>query len=240
MNQLFRLKDSVVQFLSPQAKRRRTLPVTPSSNNEQEHRFLSPISEIQDKKRQIAALSRLNQKYLSPSDTKNLRKRTRDDFEEDAQSDEVGVTPDDSVSQSSPRQARRAARQRQARQEESAGSRSEAIEEASVELVEEDEEAQISPDAKVQEYLARQAELASRLDDIEKVRSTGGFHPHELFLYERISMRSFEELFPLEWHIDFPTLPPALFTTEPSKQFINFNHKPSSHGMLCNISNDTA
>lgn len=228
MDQLFRLKDSVLHFLSPPSKRRRTLPVTPA-HHEQEHRFHSPISEINDQKGRNAALSRLNQKFLSPSDTKNLRKRTRDNFEEDDFTESgSGVSPDDSISQSAARAG-----------EESTTSASELSEEEedyiTVELgdeVLEDEgdEEEISPDAKVQEYLARQAELALRLEDVEKARSAGGYHPDELFLYERISMRSFEELLPAEWQIDFPTLPPDLFTADKKKQFINFNHKPSSHG----------
>ena len=225
MDQILRLKDTVIQFLTPQAKRRRTLPTT--SNDDDEHRFRSPISEIQDKRGRAAALSHLSQKFLSPSDTKNPRKRTRAAFEEGvaSASDEFDVSPDDSISQSARRE-----------EEQSVTSYSELAEEVDIEeeLAEEaeEEEEEVSPDAKVQEYLKRQAELALRLEDIEKVKSTGGFHPDELFLFERFSMRSFEELLPTEWQIDFPTLPPAIFTLEPAKQFINFNHRPSSHGKI--------
>jgi hypothetical protein len=221
MDQLFRLKDTVVQFLSPPSKRRRTLPATPA-RDDQEHRYLSPISDIQDKKTQTAALARLNQKYLSPSDTKNPRKRARPDDEEDGQTEstESGIGPDDSISQSSPRE------------EGSSASDSEIIEEDEEEFDQEEEE-EVSPDVKVQEYLDRQAELALRLEDIEKVRAAGDFHPDELFLYERLSMRSFEELLPREWQIDFPTLPKDLFTMEPEKQFINSNCVSSSRGMYC-------
>jgi hypothetical protein len=85
-------------------------------------------------------------------------------------------------------------------------------------------------EAKVQEYLARQAELALIREDVEKARASGTWHPDELFLYERLAMRSFEELLPQEWQIDFRTLPELLFTKDDEKTFINSNCISRSRG----------
>jgi hypothetical protein len=96
--------------------------------------------------------------------------------------------------------------------------------------LEEDLEVQISPEDKVAEYLARQAELALRKEAIAEVKAKGDWHPGEIFLFERLSMRSFEELFPAEWKVDFPTLSGDLFTTIRDNTFINYNCGSSASG----------
>lgn len=233
MNQLFRLKENIVHFLSPPSKRRRTMPATPAKTDE--HRYLTPRSEILDKKGEAAALVHIKQRHVSPSDIKNPRKRAREDDDEDGQIESAGfaVSPEDSVSNI------------EVKEESSSASGSEAVNEELEEEIEEDLKnelpaEQATTDAKVKEYLARQAELAIRLDDIEKARAESELHPDALFLYEKISMRSFEEILPLSWKMDFPTLPDELFTDNPQKQFINYKgnsslggkcppHPPSQH-----------
>ncbi|KIN00280.1 hypothetical protein OIDMADRAFT_82128, partial [Oidiodendron maius Zn] len=90
---------------------------------------------------------------------------------------------------------------------------------------------EITAEEKVKEYLDRQAELALRKEAIDEVKAQGTWHPDEVFLFERLSMRSFEELLPASWQIDFPTLPETLFTTSPEKTFINYNCGSSSRGV---------
>ena len=86
MDQLFRLKNTVVEYLSPIAKRRRTIGAsTATPAKETEYTFLTPASES-------TALGRFKDKlYTSP----NPRKRGRTEFEGDGS----GLFPDDSVSQ---------------------------------------------------------------------------------------------------------------------------------------------
>ena len=85
------------------------------------------------------------------------------------------------------------------------------------------EEEEVSPEDKVAEYLARQAELALRKEAIAEVKAKGDWHPDEVFLFERLSMRSFEEVFPADWKREFPTLSADLFTADEKNAFINFN-----------------
>ncbi|KAI9053065.1 hypothetical protein LZ554_003334 [Drepanopeziza brunnea f. sp. 'monogermtubi'] len=102
---------------------------------------------------------------------------------------------------------------------------------------EEDEEVDIDEreaaeaERKVQEYLARQAELALRREDVEKVKAAGGWDPESLFLYERLALRSFEPLIHNYWRIDFPTLPEDLFTPDEELTFVNSNFRSSGSGV---------
>jgi hypothetical protein len=223
MDQLFKLKNTFIQYLSP--KRRRTVgpPTPPHTPGAAEHAYL-PTSEPKDKKTKAALGTKINPKYLSPSDTRfarGSRKRAREDdeFADDGDSE---VSPDESISQVTPVEKSR---------HDSVISPASDVEESEV-GVDDPEEEEISADDKVQEYLDRQAELALRRGAIEEVRAQGNWHPDEMFLFERLSMRSFEELLPATWQIDFPTLPKTLFTTDPDKTFINFNCGTSSRGMM--------
>ncbi|KAH8678983.1 hypothetical protein BGZ60DRAFT_525715 [Tricladium varicosporioides] len=118
--------------------------------------------------------------------------------------------------------------------EEEAGDDRHNLEEGSVDpdssnqpIVYEGEEIGATPEPtaeeKVAEFLARQAELESRKQDIEKARAAGDWHPDGLILYERLMMRSFEEIIPIGWRMDFPTLPEVLFAREKENTFINAN-----------------
>ncbi|KAE9371511.1 hypothetical protein N431DRAFT_341630 [Stipitochalara longipes BDJ] len=110
--------------------------------------------------------------------------------------------------------------------------------EQAVEEIEEEEEEEgedideeAAAQAKVQEYLARQAELALIREEVEKVKAAGDWHPDEIFLFERISMRSYEEVISSDWRIDLPTLPEVLFTKEPEKIFVKNNCNSSYSGV---------
>jgi hypothetical protein len=132
----------------------------------------------------------------------------------------LGISPDDSISQI------------EIEQSDVSSTNSVANGEDKKDLEEEPLEDEVSGEAKVEEYLARQAELAVRLEDIEKARAIDNLHPDALFLTERIHMRSFEEIMPSRWTIDFPTLPVDLFTENPERQFINYNSLSSHSGTL--------
>lgn len=226
MNSLFRLKDNILQFLSPPAKRRRILPATPVKL--EEHRYLTPHSDVPTKKDQAAVIARLQQNY-TPATIKNPRKRAREDDDEGEKEDGEtlvagsNVTPDDSISNLGMKQ-------------ENTSNSSESVTDNLEEEIEQDLKAELpteqdTADEKVTEYLARQAELAIRLGDIERVRAEQQLHPDALFLFERIAMRSFEEILPMEYKRDFPTLPEELFTDNEEMQFIRHKGQSTLGGM---------
>jgi len=226
MDHLFKLKNTFIEYLSP--KRRRTVgPATPPHTGDAAEPSFMPVSEPKDKKTKAALNSKINQKYLSPSDTRfaaGSRKRPReeDDLDELANDYDFEVSPDESISQITPAEG--------SQDDSVASPNSNEIEEseASVDIPEDEE---VTAEEKVKEYLDRQAELALRRGAVDEVKAQGTWHPDEVFLFERLSMRSFEVLLPASWQIDFPTLPEALFTTNPDKTFINYNCGSSSRGM---------
>ncbi len=248
MDTLFRLKDTFVQFLSPAPKRRRTVgPSTASTSKD--HEYLAPISEPRGTKAQAAALNHLNHSYLSTPQPKNSKKRAYVE-------DEIVVSPGDSVSQksthigesegdplSSPLSSEESGdvEPKDMSECEVTDEDDQTEEEEDVYSEEEDEvdtEAQeaAAAEQKVQEYLERQAELALRKEDVEKAKASGDWHPEALFLYERLALRSFEPLLPIDWQIDFPTLPGILFTHDDESTFVNSNCLPKSRGKPFSIS----
>jgi hypothetical protein len=286
---------------------------------------LVSTSEPRDRKAQVGVLKRVTKIRLSPSDTRNSRKRTRDEHEVD----EEDISPDDSISQVTPQgddseasedvedsndvndsdfemesemegdeveedgseatvdsngvtdpdvemvseeegseggaELDAAADQElelefgeeneldgeeEIQEVEEEGSEDVATDqESDIEVVEEEiEEEDIDQEAVaeaiVQEYLARQAELALRKDEVEKVKAAGDWHPDEIFLFERLSMRSFEQVIPAQWQIDLPALPETLFTTDPEKMFVKNNCRSSYSGTfrsfeLVNLTNQS-
>tara|TARA_R110002060_G_scaffold16129_8_gene22427 strand:+ start:164 stop:955 length:792 start_codon:yes stop_codon:yes gene_type:complete len=255
MDTLFRLKDTFVQFLSPAAKRRRTMgPGTPSTSKD--HEYIAPLSETRGRKAQAAAFDHLTSKYPSTPQSKNPRKRAREEDE-----DEIVISPGDSVSQVSTAATERSSTSSAVDSEEieeeieeeshndiefdaeDEGEEGDAEEDSDVvmeeeEFSEEDEvdlEAQeaAASEAKVQEYLARQKEFEIIQENIQKAKADASWHPDALFLYERLALRSFEPLVPIDWRIDFPTLPEVLFTDEEENTFVNSHCLPSYRGKQC-------
>lgn len=72
-------------------------------------------------------------------------------------------------------------------------------------------------------------------EEVEKVKAAGDWHVDEIYLFERLSMRSYEEVISSEWRIDLPTLPEGLFTTDPEKIFIKNNCNSSYSGTFCSV-----
>jgi hypothetical protein len=238
MDQLSRLKESVFGYFSPKrtesslpdSKRRRTVgPGTPSKDLGGEHAY-EPISEPRGEKSQVALYQRLSAKYFSRSEMKNPLKRSREDDEEgeedvelnldDPEEDASSLGPEDSPSQITPNY------------DDEDEEEDEGEEEYEDDEIEDPVDEEASAREKVQEYLARQAELALKKEVIAEVKLQGNWHPDEVFLFERLSLRSFEELIPEEWKIDFRTLPEDLFNKDKEKVLINYNCSPSYHGKL--------
>jgi hypothetical protein len=224
MNQLFKLKDSVTDYLSP--KRRRT--VGPSTPSYQEHSY-EPTSEPQGRKAQAALRSRLDKAHPSSSDAifaAGSRKRAREDecdtiFTESHHSGSE-ISPDESASQIT------VAENSVSDPPTVEGEGSEELEEDLEDDLE--EEPEVSPEDKVAEYLARQAELELRKGAIAEVKAKGDWHPDEVFLFERLSLRSFEALLPADWKREFPTLPEDLFGSAKETTLFNYNCSNSQHG----------
>ena len=261
MDQLYKLKDTVFGYLSPKRssessgpdpKRRRTVGFgTPSKDLAGEHVY-QPMSEPRGEKAQAALYRRVTSRPFSRRNT-NPRKRGREDYDEDddleegeqlvsgEKNDEVNLSgseevasslgPEDSPSQITPNDDDDEEVEVDEDQDEDGGEDyGEEYDEEEGDELPQDEEA--SAREKVQEYLARQAELALKKEAIEEVKLKGDWHPSEVFLFERLSLRSFEELMPEEWQIDFRTLPEDLFNLNKDKVLINYNCSPSFHGMF--------
>lgn len=232
MDHLVNIKNSVLHYLSPSGKRRRT--INPSTTPDtREHAYAVPYSDPQDKRALAAAASRFNASY-TPGD--NPRKRAR---EEDNGSLVFSVDPDDSISQITPGDDHSEASGATSEEPPSEDAADDEMEledynQSNHDIYMKIEEEEVSGMDKVADFLARQeqeraAELERIRKNIEEFRLEGK-HPDEIFLYERLHMRGHEELLPSDWQIDLPTLPVILFTPDPSKSFVNSNCSPSSHG----------
>lgn len=217
MDQLFKLKNTFIEYLSP--KRRRTVgPATPRQAADAAEQSYVPASEPRDPKSKAILGSKINQKYLSPSDTRFAEGSKKRPHEEDEYTDhDFEVSPDESISQVTPQES----------SDSSVASPTSEVEGSETGTPEDEE---VDAEQKVQEYLDRQAELALRKGAIDEVKAQGTWHKDEVYLFERLSMRSFEELLPSSWQVDFPTLPKVLFSSDPAKAFISFNSGSSSRG----------
>lgn len=269
MDSLYRLKDTLVGFISPGAKRRRTLgPSTPSGLTE--HQYL-PHSEPRGAKAQAAASLHLVQQNPSTPAPRSFRKRARAEYEDDDEDEEIAISPSDSISQKSSQVGDDCFSDvGSAPTTPVASDGSELVEhESDSGLLEgsEDEEEQVTSDEdeemldteeifsdeeeeedvdigakeaaeaerRVQEYLARQAELALRKEDVAKVRATGSWDEESLFLYEKLALRSFEPLLHSDWRIDLPTLPEHLFTPDEELAFVNSKCTSSLSGKSLHV-----
>ena len=67
--------------------------------------------------------------------------------------------------------------------------------------------------AKVSAYLAQHHPLTEQKTSIARLQTEGDWHAEAMYVYERIQMRGYEPIIPLEWQMDFPNLPRDLFTS---------------------------
>ena len=247
MEQLAKIKDSVFGFFSPRRintmpdpKRRHTIDLeTPSKDLAGEHVF-DPISEPRGEKAQVALYNRLNTKYISTSLSKNPLKRSREEDDDNEQLYEgkedvemsavnsESISPEESPSQITPGYDDEEEEEDESEDEDGEGFEGEG--EYDDDEAEEIFDEEATAREKVEEYLARQAELALKKDLIAEVKQQGTWHPDEVYLFERLSLRSFEPLIPQEWQIDFGTLPEDLFDENKDNVLINHNCLPGFHG----------
>ncbi|TGO57889.1 hypothetical protein BOTNAR_0192g00120 [Botryotinia narcissicola] len=203
MDQIFKIKDAVVNYLSPVAKRRRTMgePQTPDYIEfDDEHQFLSGP---QNNRRSINfAYGRTDQDYIPKEDrttpTRNPLKRSREDDEVEGP---IFSGDDISPKQSSSHNVTESDEE------------SETPDYMDEDEDEEEEEDLISAQQKVDEYLAKQAaEFAMAKETVERARADGEWSPEELFLLERLQYMGHEGLLP-HWakERNFRTVPEAMF-----------------------------
>ncbi|TGO15777.1 hypothetical protein BTUL_0036g00690 [Botrytis tulipae] len=203
MDQIFKIKDAVVNYLSPVAKRRRTMggPQTPGYIEfDDEHQFLS---EPQNNRRSLNfTYGRMDQNNVPKEDrttpTRNPLKRSREDDEVEGP---VFSGDDISPKQSSSHIVTESDEE------------SETPDYMDEDEDEEEEEDLISAQQKVDEYLAKQAaEFAMAKETVERARADGEWSPEELFLLERLQYMGHEGLLP-HWakERNFRTVPEAVF-----------------------------
>jgi hypothetical protein len=225
MDHLYRLKETLTGFLSP--KRQRTVGPSPPTTQlvEEQHTYL-PASELQDKTAQATLHYRITQKYASTSDTRfgpNSRKRAREDeglatmegmdvgvegrldtamevregIGGHGSDMEEEVSPHESASQITPLEGS------------VDGSDAEIEDEDEVEA--QDHEEELSPDEKVQAYLARQALILEKMEEVKKVTAEGDWHEDEVELFEKLSMRGYQAIIANSWEEYLRTWPEDLF-----------------------------
>jgi hypothetical protein len=202
-----------VGYLSPAAKRRRTImPMTPAGELQ---RPMQPevATEPRNQKHKAIVAGRVSKKYLSPSDTQqSTRKRKRIDYDyvdgqdSDTENLHTLVTPEDSASHIKSRS-------------ESGTTGEDDEDEGDLDLNTK-EESELSAEAKVHLFLDRQTELARRQETIDRKRE-GNWHEDEIMLFQKLSMRGFEPLLPSHWNYDFRTCPATIFSRNENETFIN-------------------
>ncbi len=227
MDQLLKLKDSFVGYLSPSANRRHSVMAasTPDGRQTSIKRPFHPTTEPRNNKERAIIAGRVSKKYFSPSDTqrfsrrsfgKSKRHRHSDEEYEEEVEDELEstthqtrseLTPDDSASQVIPRSESGTALTVLAEDEEDPDFDS-------------GEESQLDAEAKVHQFLDRQTELARRQETLDRIRQED-WHEDEVALFQKLNMRGFEPLLPSTWSFDFRTCPETIFSSKDEETFIN-------------------
>lgn len=234
MDTIFRLKDTFLGYLSPASKRRRTTGPSTPSHEDQEPKFATPSTEPQGKKGKVVAIGKFTKVHheIHYTNGVNSRKRRREDDDEETKIEResaMSIRPDESASNISPYTSEESFIEGEENESSHIKVKRPMIEDApevdeeeSYEGMTEAEREEAEAAAKVEEYLARQAELAARMADIEKARIEKNWHPDAFFLFERFCMRAFEPVIPKEYVPDFRTLPEDLFT-EHESAFVDYH-----------------
>ncbi|KAI9741439.1 MAG: hypothetical protein M1818_004245 [Claussenomyces sp. TS43310] len=231
MDRIFRIRNSVMDYLSPRANRRRTMgPSTPSNKATSLMRTLpEALSEPRNRKGQAVVAGRVSKKYLSPSDTKRSHQaRRRNVIREDAYEAEtedgyrdsldnasessIGVSPADSSSQQPIGDLESEIMENF--QEEGQGEEDEELN------LNGNDESELSSEAKVKFFLDRQNEIAKRQEELDRIKKED-WHEDEAALFHKLTMRGYEPLLPSNWAYDFRTCPSQLFTQNMNQTFLN-------------------
>jgi hypothetical protein len=225
MEQLFKLKDSVMEYLSPAKRRHTVLVATPSRNPTVMQRPVQPMTEPRNPKGKAIIAGRVNKKYLSPSDTKRSTRKPRgrtdsdDEYVNELEDEQASVTrisrkvitPEDSSSQVKTPSDGDSATSMSAEEEEDIPDDLDPTSE---------EESELDAEAKVHQYLDHQTELARQREALERIKD-GEWHKDEIALFMKLSMRGFEPLIPTHWSFDFRTCPQTIFSSNVEETFIN-------------------
>jgi hypothetical protein len=237
MEQLFKLKDSVMGYFSPAKRRHTVLLATPSRNCNIMQSPAQPMSEPRNLKRKAIIAGRVSKKYLSPSDTKRFTRNSRsradsdDEHINNLEDDQASVTqishnvitPEDSSSQII------------------APSDGDTATDVSVEEGENNpeglelgsgDESELDAEAKVHQYLDRQTELARHREALERINE-GEWHTDEAALFMKLTMRGFEPLIPTHWGFDFRTCPQTVFSSNAEETLINAKSGNEFRGKSC-------
>ncbi len=239
MEQLFRLKDSVMKYLSPTKRRHTVLLATPSRNPNFMQRPVQPLTEPRNLKGKSVIAGRVSKKYLSPSDTKRSSRKSSsgtdidDDYIYDLEDEEAlaiqishkVITPEDSSSQVK------------------TPSDGDSVTSVSVEedgsIVDDleptsEDGSELDAEAKVHQYLDRQTELARHREALERIKD-GEWHKDEAALFMKLTMRGFEPLIPTHWSFDFRTCPQTVFSSNEGETLINAKSGNEFRGEQMNL-----
>ncbi|EPQ63773.1 Bgt-5426 [Blumeria graminis f. sp. tritici] len=240
MNQLTRIKDAVIGYISPAIKRHRIIEPGSISEFSDEHSYSSAELGPRDELEKKYIIDLPYQRCLLLSQADNSRKRSREQFEEQLNSKSITSQDSESLNpqlidewesldlfQTQPFKEDTGQGCREITSNVVSHLAGEKV--AGIKSIELDY--MVDVEAKVHEYLDQQVEFSRHQDDpIEK--SFGEWKPEELFLYERLSLRSYEAMLPSSWEIDFPKLPSAVFVeTDNNKTFVNTNFTSTSYGI---------
>jgi hypothetical protein len=225
MEQLFKLRDSFMEYLSPTKRRHSALLKTPSRSPNLMQRPVQPMTEPRILKGKAIIAGRVSKKYLSPSDTKRSTRKSRsttnsdDEYVDDLEDEHASatqishkvITPEDSSSQINAPSDGDSATSVSVEEERDIAE--------DLELTFEDE-SELDAEAKVHQYLDRQTELARHREALERIND-GEWHKDEAALFMKLTMRGFEPLIPTHWSFDFRTCPQTVFSTNVEETLIN-------------------
>jgi hypothetical protein len=238
MDQIYRLKESIFNYLSP-AKRRHTIqPLTPDTSTKHQRQ---PHTEPKGKERAVLA-GRVNKNRLSPSDTRRLSRRptkryTVDDNRKGAPNfSRLELTPEDSISQIQD-------------DTENVNMDGDAGDEDSFEEFEEedeveeelnifsDHESELSAEAKVENFLEHQETFEDRRRALVASLQQEELSDDEFALFRRIQMRGYEPLMHTSWVYDFRTCPEILFTDISEEVFFDVRGPPQENSNYIGMAN---
>lgn len=206
MDHLLHLRDSILGYLSPSKYRRRTaLPVTPSPTPKLTSKNRKWNTEPRGTNAGAVLGGRISKKYLSPTDTKRHRQKSKSRRSHSASSSEEPIVESTEPDQASDRTSRT-----------SVGGQTPLPTKKILESIENDDAETISLEDKVGQFLEHQKAAFE-----EDTASEDKWHEAEQELFEELQMRGLQTLLPAHWRSDFRTVPPALFSYDSEETFIN-------------------
>lgn len=230
MEQLSKLKDGILGFLTPQVKRRRTMafnasPTTTDHCKSGARSYTADLSEPRDHKAKSVLTGRVSKKYLSPGDTsKRNLKRARQ-----ARSVKVQSNSDDDDSEADAESRVDGKHQESTRATEpladygsstNVSISDEAELDTEEEEIEDEDAERLAAEQKVEAFFSYQDAMEKNKVMFQEIREEK-WHADEIRLFEKLAMRGLEPLMSTSWYHDFRTCPQILFTEKEDETFIN-------------------